>query len=72
MQSYGDARFRSYGFDNDMEMETESESPNAVAAGVKSKSSKFLNDFFLFIYLLNFFPPVLKRSMSDALFCFLK
>ncbi|TMW47342.1 hypothetical protein DOY81_007568 [Sarcophaga bullata] len=38
MQSYGDARFRSYGFDNDMEMETESESPNAAAAGVKSKS----------------------------------
>ena len=51
MQSYGDARFRSYGFDNDMEMETESESPNAAAVGVKAKSSKFLNDFFyLFIY----------------------
>ena len=63
MQSYGDARFRSYGFDNDMEMETESESPNAAAAGVKSKSSKFLSNFF-FIHLLNFSQRVLKDSLS--------
>ncbi|KAI8128321.1 hypothetical protein CVS40_2388 [Lucilia cuprina] len=38
MQSYGDARFRSYGFDTDMEMDTEVESQN-VAAVVKSKST---------------------------------
>lgn len=42
MQSYGDARFRSYGFDTDMEMDTEIETQNVAAGSVKSKSGKFL------------------------------
>lgn len=51
MQSYADARFRSYGFDNDMEIDPEQDSQN-VAAAVKSKSSKFSLSFPTFICLL--------------------